>query len=764
MTTSQSSVPSWFRQLKQQIRSYPLPKTEDSLLLRILVQALVIVGIIATDVAAETQMSFWAIPLSIIGATWSWYRRRHRNITAKFLIAISMLVVLGAFLSNLLINFPDSRIALAGLLTQLQVLHSFDLPRRKDLGYSMVIGLILLGVAGTVSQTVAFAPWLLLFLLLALPTLVLDYQSRLELETFNKNIRLSSSLKSLPVSPRRLGIVFLCIILIGLGLFAIMPRFSGYQIQSFPVSGPVELDNKSFDEQNRDIVNPGYVKAGKEGDPNGSSIGNNQVVGPGQIDDTFYYGFNSQMNQNLRGTMKPKVVMRVRSQAPGFWKVLSFDHYTGQGWEVKRDKQITNLSRSSWSYRFFVGLPITKATTKEVIQSYTLTSTLPNLIPALSDPQYLFFPTKEIAVDPEGSLRSPGVLVEGLTYTVISQVPYRNQTLLNTAPQKYPASIKEHYLQIPPEITEKVRIKAEELLAKSPKTLTTTYEKALYLTQALKQHYQIISDLPFFDKQDDLVNQFLFSYQGGYPDHFSTVLTIMLRSLGIPSRLTVGFSPGQFNPLTGFYVVHNTDAYALTEVYFPNYGWYAFDPIPGHDLIPPSFEESATFSVLKQFWNWVASWLPSPVVSFFNLIFTEVLGKVFQFIGWLWKFISSSLLGGIFGFILATFLGLITWLGWTQLRKISFQRRLNKFPPVEKLYQQMLGLLKEKGYIKHPAQTPLEYVKISREHHTDVVANIIQEISQAYVSWRYGEKYPNLNDLRKQFKILVKLLHPLKVK
>ncbi|NES97234.1 MAG: hypothetical protein F6K32_18765, partial [Desertifilum sp. SIO1I2] len=40
-----------------------VPVTEESILLRVLVQALVIVGIIATDLAAETQMSFWAVPL-----------------------------------------------------------------------------------------------------------------------------------------------------------------------------------------------------------------------------------------------------------------------------------------------------------------------------------------------------------------------------------------------------------------------------------------------------------------------------------------------------------------------------------------------------------------------------------------------------------------------------------------------------------------------------------------------------------------------------
>jgi len=49
----------------------------------------------------------------------------------------------------------------------------------------------------------------------------------------------------------------------------------------------------------------------------------------------------------------------------------------------------------------------------------------------------------------------------------------------------------------------------------------------------------------------------------------------MLRSIGIPARLVAGFSPGEFNPFTGLYVVRNTDAYAMTEVYFPKYGWFA---------------------------------------------------------------------------------------------------------------------------------------------------------------------------------------------
>lgn len=55
-------------------------------------------------------------------------------------------------------------------------------------------------------------------------------------------------------------------------------------------------------------------------------------------------------------------------------------------------------------------------------------SDLPNLIPAMSYPKEVYFPTPMIAVDKEGSLRSPVGLSEDLTYTIISDVIYRDRS------------------------------------------------------------------------------------------------------------------------------------------------------------------------------------------------------------------------------------------------------------------------------------------------------------------------------------------------
>jgi len=744
-------------------------RPEDSLGLRILVQLLVIVGIIATDIAASDvtaawqATSYWAIPLSIAGSCWSWRCRRRHNIAVKFLLAIGMLLALVLFFGRLLGELNDTRLALAQLLIQLQVLHSFDMPRRKDLGYSMVIGLILLGVAGTLSQTLAFAPTLFLFIAIALPTLVLDYRSRLGLtsEAVGSRSLKQTLAKAMPLNWRQIGLLLFTVLLLGLTIFLFLPRLPGYQLRTFPVSAPVEFEGQ-FD-PNR-VVNPGYVGAGRNGTGNGNDTfgtdgvnGEAGAQGPGTFDDRQYYGFGNQINQNLRGELKPQVVMRVRSQSEGYWRVMGFDRYTGQGWEVSRNDQAKTIDRLDWlGYRFVLDRPITLNRYREVVQTYTIVAEeMPNVIPALLQPKEVYFPTRQIAIDTEESLRSPLALTEGFTYTVVSEVPFRDRTRLREATQKYPKAIQDYYLDVPAEIRDRIRSQTETILAKSEQPLTDPYEKALYLTQYLKQNYQILPDLPIWKPGTDMVESFLFVHQGGYPDHFSTTLAIMLRAIGIPTRLATGFGAGQFNPFTGMYIVRNTDAYAVAEVYFPKYGWFAFDPIPGHELFPPTVRDYEAFTVLEKFWKWVAGWLPSPVRNWFGQIFVALAGWLIQGIRWLIGLFTQGWLGFFFGLIVLTIFGFIGWLLWNLAQTWQKQRRLARLAPMERLYRQMLDWLAVQGFRKPVAQTPLEYADHFQVHHPDVeTTDLVDQISQAYVRWRYGGESVDVAKLHQQFQKL----------
>jgi transglutaminase-like putative cysteine protease len=741
----------------------PIVDSEDSLLLRVLIQSMVSVGIFATDVAADTHMSLWAIPLSMAGAIWSWTRRKQSQVGIKFGLAAALLVALFYFIQNILGNLNDTRMVLAELLVQVQTVHTFDMPKRKDLGYSIVIGMILISVAATMSQTMAFAPLLLLFMALALPVLTLDYRSRLQLPALGlRRQNLPAQTATLPL--KKLSKLLATALLLGLVVFALMPRLPSYQVQSMPMSSELPT-NPNF--EGKSIVNPGY-KAGKNNQR--GKAGNNQqnnTDNSQSFDDTNYYGFNQRINQNLRGTLKPQLVMRVRSQAPGFWRVLGFDRYTGQGWEMSQNDQAKNLQRSEWGQKFSLNLP-TSIEPRKIVQSYTAVAELPNLLPALNTPSEVYFPSQNLAIDREGGLRAPASLPPNFTYTVISQVPVRDPELLVKTGNNYQSLQKDltDYLQIPADLAAKLQPFTRKIVTDYPLTqvsqnatpLDNNYDTALYLAQYLKQNYSMPEnplDLPLVPAGQDLTDWFLFRCEGskgncnagGYGDHFATVYTMMLRSIGIPARLAVGFEPGYFNPFTGMYEVKNTDAHALTEVYFPKYGWYTFDPIPNHPLFPPSVEDSQVFGMIKQLWNWVASWLPSPVSAWLSTIW----GYVISLLAILWMFFSRSWFGAICGLGLLTATGFGLWVGFQNWRKWRYHRWLQRQPPMEQLYQQMQTVLQRKELpVRQPHETQLEHLNTINGLPGETVAPIIW----AYIAWRYGGEPQNVSYLKSVLKLL----------
>ncbi|SHF34141.1 transglutaminase family protein [Streptoalloteichus hindustanus] len=76
----------------------------------------------------------------------------------------------------------------------------------------------------------------------------------------------------------------------------------------------------------------------------------------------------------------------------------------------------------------------------------------------------------------------------------------------------------------------------------------------------------------------DALTDFLFHGRTGFCEQYASAMAVMLRSLGVPSRVAIGFTAGTN---TGEYrVITTEDAHAWVEVYFPGQGWTMFDPTP----------------------------------------------------------------------------------------------------------------------------------------------------------------------------------------
>jgi transglutaminase-like putative cysteine protease len=73
---------------------------------------------------------------------------------------------------------------------------------------------------------------------------------------------------------------------------------------------------------------------------------------------------------------------------------------------------------------------------------------------------------------------------------------------------------------------------------------------------------------------------FLFKAKYGYCQQFAGAMALLLRMEGVPARVAVGFTPGTYSSTNGQWVVNDTEAHAWVEVWFPSYGWVAFNPTP----------------------------------------------------------------------------------------------------------------------------------------------------------------------------------------
>jgi transglutaminase-like putative cysteine protease len=79
----------------------------------------------------------------------------------------------------------------------------------------------------------------------------------------------------------------------------------------------------------------------------------------------------------------------------------------------------------------------------------------------------------------------------------------------------------------------------------------------------------------------------------GYCQHFAGAMALMLRYLGIPARVAVGFTSGTYDKSTRTWTVTDHDAHAWVEVWFRGYGWLPFDPTPGRGTLGAPYSASS---------------------------------------------------------------------------------------------------------------------------------------------------------------------------
>lgn len=160
---------------------------------------------------------------------------------------------------------------------------------------------------------------------------------------------------------------------------------------------------------------------------------------------------------------------------------------------------------------------------------------------------------------------------------------------LIAAPQDFDETF-DRYLQLPGDLPDVVRTTAAEVVGEA----ATDYEAAVALQDFFRGGDFTYSQETPVDRGYDgsgaeVLAEFL-DVKSGYCVHFSSAMAAMARSLGIPARVAVGFTPGEETSEPGSeqitYRVTTHDLHAWPELYFDGIGWVRFEPTPGRGDLP----------------------------------------------------------------------------------------------------------------------------------------------------------------------------------
>jgi transglutaminase-like putative cysteine protease len=249
---------------------------------------------------------------------------------------------------------------------------------------------------------------------------------------------------------------------------------------------------------------------------------------------------------------------------------------------------------------------------------------------------------------------------------------------------------------------------------------------------------------------DDPLAFFLFERKKGHCEYFASSMAVMLRTLGIPSRVVTGFQSGVYNPMTGWQVVRASDAHSWVEAWIEGRGWTTFDPTP-FDTSGGGMGWLTRLSLLSdtvsQFWqDWVMS---------YDLGHQVALASRMQSAGRRLRFPDlDELTAGLkraartsvrYAPAAAVLLGLAVvalLFGPPALKRWRLRAHTRRLARGETgrsdatiLYQQMLELLDQRGFQKPPWLTPVEFARVLRAPN---LAGPVAEATAAYNELRFG--------------------------
>jgi transglutaminase-like putative cysteine protease len=272
---------------------------------------------------------------------------------------------------------------------------------------------------------------------------------------------------------------------------------------------------------------------------------------------------------------EPIEVFTVQTERPSYWRLLSLSDFDGTTWHLDTTA---------------IGDPITPES--ELILTTPQTETIEQTFRVVADLQVAGISAVPIGYPPvrvdlvddslrydrvSGAVTTDDGLEEGTEYRVSTLKITPTPSALGTEVLPLAADAA-RYTALPADLPAEIGTLARQWTVDA----TTDYERVMaiqdYLTDTEVFRYD--EDVPRRDDSFTLLD-FLTRERRGFCQQFASAMAVMLRALGIPARVVVGYSTGAWDAETETTTVTTEQAHSWVEVLFPSYGWLAFEPTPG---------------------------------------------------------------------------------------------------------------------------------------------------------------------------------------
>jgi transglutaminase-like putative cysteine protease len=439
-------------------------------------------------------------------------------------------------------------------------------------------------------------------------------------------------------------------------------------------------------------------------------------------------GFTSQVELGAIGEIETDttVVMRVSfpdlgavpAELPGLrWRGITLDQFDGRGWTASRPERRALRAGPTGVVRVASPRPPARTITQDIFLEPIGT----DVIFAMPRVLTVWLAGPGLLADDAGGL-SVSTPATRLHYTVESEPEQGGRRAVARA---LDAAARERYLQLPA-LADRIAGLAHRVTAGA----ATDHERARRLTDFLVREFRYSLTQSRTARTEPL-EDFLFVRRSGNCEYFATALAVMLRTVGVPSRVVNGFQRGEWNPYGEYFAVRLSDAHSWVEAWIEGVGWLSFDGSPRTEVAMSRAGWLALhLDALRMRWyRYVVNWSLKDQVDLASAIRHTARGWRPEWPaldGW-----SGRRMPVVVGVIVVG--AVVAW----SVRRGGVARRARGRPAVPDFYRRALRLLARRGIRPDRDETAREFsVRVAAQ--TPGYGTALGTLTGAYERVRFG--------------------------